>query len=283
MDIDLIRQRTSDAFGHYLDSILSALPGLAAGLLVLLIGYGIAALLRWITYRSLQRMGLERLAQRGGLEGMLRRVGGIAQLCGKVVFYLTMLFFILAAAEVMELTLLTDALRRFFAYLPRLLAAMGMLLFGLWLAGKAKNLMDGLSTSIGLAGGRIVGRLLFGIIVLIMSISALNIAGVDTTLITSNILVLLGGMLIAFGIAYGFASRDILTNILGSFYGKDRFEPGMHVRIGADEGIIERIDSIAVTLRSHDRSIIIPASRLVTERIELMDAADSADAGRSAA
>jgi hypothetical protein len=27
--------------------------------------------------------------------------------------------------------------------------------------------------------------------------------------------------------AYGFAARDVLTNILGSYYGKDRFKPGM--------------------------------------------------------
>ncbi|MGV3637426.1 MAG: hypothetical protein ACO1NQ_07225, partial [Flavobacteriales bacterium] len=96
-------------------------------------------------------------------------------------------------------------------------------------------------------------------------------AGVDTTLITTNIQIILGGLLLAFGVAYGFAARDVLSNILGSYYGNERFKPGMHVRIGEDEGVIERIDSVSMTLRKSDRVVMIPSKRLVTERIEVLD------------
>ena len=106
---------------------------------------------------------------------------------------------------------------------------------------------------------------------LFMSITALNVAGVDTTLITSNILIVFGGVLIAFAIAYGFAARDILTNILSSYYGKDRFQPGMRVRIGNDEGVVEKVDSINITLRTADRLVLIPTRALITERIEVVD------------
>ena len=106
---------------------------------------------------------------------------------------------------------------------------------------------------------------------LFMTITALNVAGVDTTLITSNILLVIGGVLLAFAIAYGFAAREILTNILSSYYGKDRFKTGMRIRVGNDEGIIERIDSISITLRVADKLVLLPTKQLVSERIEILE------------
>jgi small-conductance mechanosensitive channel len=123
----------------------------------------------------------------------------------------------------------------------------------------------------GLGGGKVLASVLFGVIVLLSSITALNMAGIDTTLITSNLVIVVAGVLLAFAIAYGFAARDVLTNILGSYYGKDRFSVGMRVRIGNDEGVIEKIDSVSIAIRTADRLVLIPTRQLVTERIEVLD------------
>ncbi|MCC6542341.1 MAG: hypothetical protein IT225_08990, partial [Flavobacteriales bacterium] len=47
--------------------------------------------------------------------------------------------------------------------------------------------------------------------------------------------------------------------------------PGMRLRVGEDEGVVEQIDSIRLTLRKEDRLVLIPTNRLVTERIEVLD------------
>lgn len=270
MNMSIFKERLIAAFENHLGSLVGMLPMLLSGLVIILVGYLLAKLVRYLVQRLVRTAGIERMAERQGLERTLSGLGGIAAVAGKLVFWLVLLFFMLAAAEVMELTLVTDGMRYFFAYLPKLLSALAVFLLGLWLAQKARSLTDGLSASMGIAGGRILGRLFFGIIVLFMGITALNVAGLDTTLITSNILLFFGGMLVAFSVAYGMASRDILTNILSSYYGKERFLPGQRVRIGADEGEIVRIDSIAVTLRTSDRTVLIPASKLITERIEVL-------------
>lgn len=271
MDLPTLQQRLSASFGSYLDSILRALPGLAGGLLLLLFGYGVSSLVRWVVRRVLRSSGIERLAGRSGFDRVVARFGGTAEVCAKLSFYLIMVFFVMASAEVMQFTLVVDGLRRFFSYIPHLVAALVVLLLGVWMAQQVRGVVDGLTSSMGLSGGRVIGRILFGVIVLFMGITAMNVAGLDTTLITSNILLVVAGVLLSFGIAYGFASRDILTNLLGSYYGRDRYEVGMRLRVGNDEGVVERIDSIAMTLRCEGRSVVIPASKLVTERIEVLD------------
>ncbi len=272
MDLTHLTDRVIHAFDAHLGVLLDALPGLLSGLLVLLVGWLIARVLRWTTGRLLKRLGLDAAAEKSGLDRQLQRFGGLklSKLIGLVVYWAVLLVFLLAAADVMGLDTVTRGIEGFLAYLPTLLSALAIFVIGLVIAEKVKQGMSTLMSSVGIGGGKVVAQVLFGLVALFMTITALNVAGIDTTLITSNILIVIGGVLIAFGIAYGLAARGILTNILSSYYGRDRIKPGQRIRIGQDEGVVERIDSIAITLDTGDRKVMLPCSVLTTERIEVL-------------
>ena len=272
MDLTHLTDRVIHAFDAHLGVLLDALPGLLSGLLVLLVGWLIARVLRWTTGRLLKRLGLDAAAEKSGLDRQLQRFGGLklSKLIGLVVYWAVLLVFLLASADVMGLETVTRGVEGFLAYLPTLLSALAIFVIGLVIAEKVKQGMSTLMSSVGIGGGKVVAQVLFGLVALFMTITALNVAGIDTTLITSNILIVIGGVLIAFGIAYGLAARGILTNILSSYYGRDRIKPGQRIRIGQDEGVVERIDSIAITLDTGDRKVMLPCSLLTTERIEVL-------------
>ncbi|HOP43767.1 MAG TPA: hypothetical protein PLA11_09630 [Flavobacteriales bacterium] len=272
MDLTHLTDRVIHAFDAHLGVLLDALPGLLSGLLVLLVGWLIARVLRWTAARLLKRVGLDAAAEKAGLDRQLQRFGGLklSKLIGLVVYWAVLLVFLLAAADVMGLDTVTRGIEGFLAYLPTLLSALAIFVIGLVFAEKVKQGMSTLMSSVGIGGGKVVAQVLFGLVALFMTITALNVAGIDTTLITSNILIVIGGVLIAFGIAYGLAARGILTNILSSYYGRDRIKPGQRIRIGQDEGVVERIDSIAITLDTGDRKVMLPCSVLTTERIEVL-------------
>lgn len=102
-----------------------------------------------------------------------------------------------------------------------------------------------------------------------ISITSLNQAGVDTTLFTSNITLIIGGALLAFAIAYGFASRDILTNILASFYMREKYKVGSKIKINQIQGVIENSDTLSITIVTDDnRKLIIPIKKLISEEVE---------------
>lgn len=265
-------ERIIDSFDAYLGGIIAALPALASGIIVLAVGWLLAKLLKALLIRWGGKV-LDPVAQRSGMDAVLVKIGGLtlAKLVAWLVYALVLLVFVTAAASTMGMDGLNNAIHGFLAYLPTLLTACAIFLVGFLFAEKSKAMITTLTESLGLSGGKAIARVAFGIVLLFMTITALNVAGIDTTLITSNILIVMGGILVAFAIAYGFAARDILTNILSSYYGKDRFKPGMRIRIGADEGVIERIDSISITLRTSDRMVLIPTNRLVNERIEILD------------
>lgn len=272
MDLSFFQERLPQAFNTYAGAFIDRLPALLTGLFVLGLGYLLANGIRWAVCRVGERT-LDPLAQRSGLDRVVARFGGFtaARLVGSIVWWLVILLVILGASEVMGLSLVSRAVEKAFSYLPILLTALSIFVLGIWGSDKVSRLVSQLGNVVELSSGRVVGRILAGILLVFASITALNVAGVDTSLITTNIQIILAGVLLAFGVAYGFAARDVLSNILGSYYGNERFKPGMRVRIGEDEGVIERIDSVSVTIRKHDRLVMIPCKQLVTERIEVLD------------
>lgn len=272
MDLDQFFLRVSAAFNRYAGAFIDRLPAVITGLVLLLVGWFIAKLLKWFVERIGERT-IDPLAERSGIDRAIARFGGftISRLLGAVTWWFTILLFVLAAADIMGMALVSLAVQRAFGFMPTLFTSLAIFVLGIWGADKVTRVISQLSNVVELSAGRIVGRILGVITVIFASITALNVAGVDTTLITANIQIILAGLLLAFGVAYGFAARDVLSNILGSYYGNERFHPGMRVRVGEDEGVIERIDSVSMTLRKHDRLVMIPSSRLVTERIEVLD------------
>ena len=272
MDLELLKNSLRHAFEQYIVAIISGLPGIISGVIVLLLGWLIAKVLRGIVKSMASRSGLDGMMEKSGFSKVLSKVGisKISSFLSGLVYAFVWLIFIVAASDAMHLTGVTSAINALFAYMPTLFTALAIFLVGFWGGELVKNAVATMMESVGLSGGKVLASVLFGIIVLFQSITALNMAGVDTSLITSNIVVVMGGILIAFCIAYGFAAREILTNILSSYYGKDRYKPGMRVRIGTDEGVIEKIDSINIVLRTQDRLVLLPTKLLISERVEVI-------------
>lgn len=265
--------RIEQAFGNTLQMLVERSPSVILAIVVLLVGWGFARLCRWVVRRLSVIGRVEAFSQRVGLEPLLvqLKVGSVGNLIGLLVFWAVMLGSIMIAADVLGMSPVLHAIQSLFAYLPSLLAALAVFTFGYWLADKLRFVATAMGDAMGLAGGKAIGRILFVIIILFMSITALNVAGIDTSLITSNILIVVASLFISFSVAYGFAARDILANILSGYYNKDRLRAGQYIRIGSDEGVIERISGISVTIRNGDRLIHLPSSRLVSERIEVLD------------
>lgn len=272
-ELKRIVNKLGDVFSEHLDRLATLLPTLLTAVVLLLVGWLLARAVRGLVRRLLSRAGLDAAVERAGMGQVLQRFGPLvpSQAIGSLAYWLVLLLLLLAVADILGMGSVTRGIEGFFAYLPTLCAALAIFLFGLWLAEKVKQALTTLLSSVGVGGGKVVAQVLHGLIALFMTITALNVAGIDTTLITSNILLVIGAVLVAFSIAYGMAARGILTNILSSYYGKDRFQVGQRVRIGADEGIIERIDSISITLDTGDRKVVLPCSLLTTERIEIRE------------
>jgi len=101
---------------------------------------------------------------------------------------------------------------------------------------------------------------------ILVTINAKEQAGADAKLITSNLTLIFGAMLPAFGISYRFSSKNNKSNILSAFYRREKSNRGMTIKVDDTEGVLAEIDSLSVTLDCGDKSAELPTELLISNK-----------------
>lgn len=189
----------------------------------------------------------------------------------KFVKYVLILMFVVIASELLGLTMVSEGVSEFIAYLPVLIAALLIFVIGVYLASIIKNAIRNTLKSLEISGSNLIGNIVFYLIVVFVSITALNQAGVDTSLITSNITLILGSILVAFTIAFGLGARDVVLRLLFGFYSRRNFTIGQQIKTKKVEGVIQQIDNICITIKTKDGIVVLPIKDFVNQKIEIKD------------
>lgn len=276
--LDSIRR----SFVNVISQLIEVLPSLILALTTLLIGWILAKIISRIIGKVLSRIGLDRLAdklnetdffQESGIE--LRPIGIIK----KIVYWLLMLIFILSAAEQLGLQIVTEQVSALVEFIPRLFTAALIMAIGFYLADWLKKVVANAAQSFGLPAWKFISSAVFYILLIAISITALNQAGIDTQIITFTLFILIGGSILAFAVAYGFAARDILSSILTAYYTKYHFEVGQEVEIEGNRGVITEITSVAMTLNTGQARVVFPMNKMLAQKVIIHTDAPKGEAG----
>ncbi len=243
-------------------------------LVTLIIGWFLAKFIRFIVVRVLKSIHFDQLVEKLNIESLFIRLNikvKPSAIIGKFVYWLIMLVFIISATEILGWEIVSKEISKLIEFLPKLLFALIFFIVGYYLSELIKKAVYSATNSAGISGAKAISNIVFYVLMIFISITSLDQAGVDTTLFTSNITIIIGGALLAFAIAYGFASRDILTNILASFYVRDKYKVGIKLKINDTKGVIENTDTLSITLLTEDkRRLVIPIKKLISEEVEIL-------------
>ena len=254
---------------------LAVIPRILAALLVLLVGWVIARLLSRGIARLLQAAGFDRMAARIGVVDMLERAKvqvSPSRLLGRCVYYVLLLVVIITVADTVGWTAISTEISKLLSYLPQLFSALVFFVVGYYIVTFIRNLVRGAASSLGIGAGRLLSSVIYYLLLLIVVLTALDQAGVNTDIITSNMLVIVGSVMLAASIAYGFASRDVLTNILAGYFSRRSVSVGDFIEVDGQRGRVIRLSALSVTLQvSPTERVIIPSQTLITHPIRVIE------------
>jgi len=255
------------------ESFMSALPNILGALFLLLLGWLIAKITSYIVRRSLKAIGFDKLSKKLNLDEIIGE-SKIAifpsQIVGKFVYWVIILLFFVTASDTLGWAVVSNSISDLLSYLPQLFSAIVVFVIGFYIATFVKKGLQGILNTLAVASARIISGLAFYFIVVIISLAALNQAGIDTGVLTSNVTVIVGGVVLAFAVSFGIGSRDILTNILSSFYSKNNFHVGQEIEIDALKGVIQKIDITSCVLTTKNGTVVIPVKTLLTDRVNVI-------------
>ncbi|EJF53460.1 small-conductance mechanosensitive channel [Saprospira grandis DSM 2844] len=259
-------------------AIMSALPALFGALFVFFAGLFMAKLINKGLSKLLKKARFDQLAERIQLSSFLEKANikkTPSELMGKMAYWLVMLLVITTASDILGWTVISKEISKLISYLPTLFSAIVLFVIGGFAAGLVRDIIKGATASLGIGAGKIISQIVYYMIFIIISLTALQQAGIDTSIISSNLFIILGAIMGSAAIAYGFASRDILANILAGFYGKRLFEVGQEVEIKGIRGQIIDISSIAITLQTEKEKVVIPSQKFIQEEVKIYKQASS--------
>jgi len=175
------------------------------------------------------------------------------------------------AADTLGVPAISDMIKLLVEFIPKIISAALMLSGGIFLADALKVFVFTLCKSFNIASGKLIVTSLFFFLLIIFVIQSIGQIGINTSLLESSFNLLVGGVMFAFAIGYGFASKEILLNILSSFYSKNRYREGQVIEIDGVKGEIIAIDNTTITLLTEDSRTIFPLQLLQSKKVVVFD------------
>jgi small-conductance mechanosensitive channel len=255
-----VKEKLLESFGGLINTIAGATPKAVVGLLLLLTAVLVAKLIERVLRLLLTRLRLDDLVQSAGLDKTLQRIGirqKLDNFIPRLIYYLLLLLFAKTLADSLGFMAISDALGAFFGYLPNLIAAFLLLLLGSALSQFVGTTVRQAAESSGLDFAPTLGRAVSGFLFFIVAVMAVAQLKIDTEMLRIVTSLVLAAGALAFGISFGFGSRDITRNVLAGFYARRTLEVGKHLEIAGEQGTLRAITATHTILEDGDRSITI--------------------------
>lgn len=257
----------SDLTNRYLPMFINIL----LGVVVFIIGYIIAKIVYKIIFKALKAIKLDKLDDKLREVDMFKSFDlNLPKVIAKLIYYFLLLLVIQISVGLMGVESLSNGLNAIMAYMPRLLTAAVIFIIGVFIANIIKNALRTTTESLNIKTGKFLSDAVFYFLVIIIALTALGQAGINTELITNNLTLIIGGILLAFMIGFGFASKDLMASMLSSVYVKDSIEIGSKIKMNEIAGEVVELTSTSVIIKSNNNSLItIPMNKLANEIVEI--------------
>lgn len=253
--------------------IMSELPNVIGAIILVVLGWLLAKLFAFLVKKFLQTVKLDNLMDKLELDEALAKVNmewKPSIIVSKFVYWVILLIFFVTASDAMGWIGVSTSINDLLAYLPRLFSAIIIFVLGLYIAAIVRDILKGIFATMSFPTGGAISGFAYYVILVIISLTSLSQAGVDTSVVTTNLNIILGGIVLAFAVSFGLGAKDTLSNIISAYYLKSDLKKGQKVMIGSVSGTIEKIEKTSVSIKTQDGMVIMPTKKLASENITIL-------------
>lgn len=195
-----------------LTSILSMIPNVIISILLVLIGVWLGKMLGNMVAHLLEKLGFNGILKYLGLgspEPSPSRATA-SQMVGRVAQIVVILLFVVEALQIVKLHVLVGLVTAFIAFLPNLFVAVVIVGLGLFLGNTAQRLLSGIVQT----NFQILSAVAKYAIIAVSLFMALDQLGVAGSIVNTAFMLTLGGLALAFGLAFGLGGKEFAASWL---------------------------------------------------------------------
>ncbi len=212
------------AISNALNSFLSAIPQVLGALLIIIIGWLIASALARVTTGLLRRAGADRLMATHGssVYGQRSTQFKPSSVVGEIVKWIVRFVFLVAAANVLGMTQISELLNQVLLWIPNLLVAAVILLIAPVIARFVRGAIEVGAGQMGFTNASLLGRVAEIAIVVFAVIVAINQIGIAANLVNTLFIGFVAALALAFGLASGLGGREVASQLTQEWYRASR-------------------------------------------------------------
>lgn len=259
-----------ETFHKLIDGFINFFPNLLVAIILMSVGVIVGNIISKLVDKVLSQIGFNKIGDKINEIEAIKKFDldiKLSKITGKLLYFFINLVFLIAAADKLGVPAISNMVMMLVAFIPKILSAAIMVLVGVLVADMLRKFVADMCASFNIASGKLISSAVFFFMLIIVVIASLGQAGINTALLESTFNLIIGGIILAFSIGYGFASKEILLNIISSFYSKKKFKEGQIVEIEGVKGTIETLDNTNIVLKTSDGKVIFPLRVLQTSKI----------------
>jgi hypothetical protein len=212
-----------DALRTFWVQFLEILPKVAAAFVLLTLGWLIARLLRKGTVRFLKLLRVDVLAEKTGVEDFLLQ-GGVryttVTLIASMIYWFILFTFALAILSSMGLTAAADLFTKMLLYIPNVLVALLLLVFGTVFAKFVQGVAFTYLNNMGIAGAQLMSTVAQWAVLLFVVSAALEQLSIGGQILVSAFQIAFGALCLALALAFGLGGREWAAHLLEKMWKK---------------------------------------------------------------
>ncbi len=214
-------QQQLDVFVASLTSFWTQLaafiPQLLAALILLFLGWLLANLVRSAVGKVLDTLKFDELGKKTGIEAFMRQ-GNIdltlSRLIAHLVYWIILLVVIVTVANSLGLTTVAELFNKVVFYLPNIIVAVLVLVFGVLVARFINRLVFAYLNNMGVDGALTLSTMAEYSVIVFVVFVALEQLQIGTNLLITAFQIGFGAIGLAFALAFGFAGRDWAAGVI---------------------------------------------------------------------
>lgn len=209
---------------QFLNEIARAVPQIIGAILILLIGWLIAKLVKRIFVKLMKLVKLNWLTEKSGIEKFLKE-GGVkitaVDLIGSLVYWIIMLIVIMSALNTLQLTSAKELFNQIILYIPNIIVSIIVLLLGLYAAKFVSQAITVSLKNMNDNSAQLIGKISYYAIIVLTIFVVLSQLNIAENIVTIAFLLIFGAFCLAFGLAFGLGGKDYAADLLKKLNDKE--------------------------------------------------------------
>ena len=185
------------------------LPRILLAIVILIIGWLLARVVRFAIVKTLRAVNFDVVTQKAGIDHFLQQGGSdidTIRVLGGLFYWLVILAALMIAFNTLDLAYVTDLIGRIVLFVPRVMVAVVILVFGSYFARFVATALTTYLRNLGVGEAGLIGRLtLYAIMVFVVMI-ALDQLGLGD-IIRETFLIIVGAIALGLALAFGLGGQ----------------------------------------------------------------------------